>query len=134
MAVADPSWRAAVRRYLSERVGQSICIGELVAEIGLTIPLHHATRTWANGHQKNQAEAVGPIQMRRFTLVRDLRYYPLLWIPGRRDVTDYTSIVPLAKPCRHCQQLFFGREHYDHCSPSCATLARWALPRRESVQ
>jgi len=107
-----------------------------MVEIGCTIPLHHATRTWANGHQGGQ-DAVGPIQLRRYCLVRDLRYYPLLWLPGRRDVTDFTSVVPLARPCAHCKQLYFGRETYSHCGPSCAVLARHAdrpLQRRESVQ
>lgn len=134
MAIADPHWRAANRRYLGERIGQRLCIRELMEAIGQTIPLHHATRTWANGHKSQ--DAVGPIQMRRFCLVRDLRYYPLLWLPGRRDVTDYTTVVPQARLCANCHQPFFGREVHDHCGPSCGTLARYAGPlqRRESVQ
>jgi len=120
MAETDPRWRTALWRYLGERIGEEVRVGELVELFADSIPLHHATRIWLSGCRGNRLD--GPLRMRRHCLTFSLRQYDLVWRPARgrrRPIADSDIVIPQARACIRCGTPFFATRQTVNCGRSC---------------
>jgi hypothetical protein len=132
--VINENWRSDLRRYLRTVIGKPVFVGDLYAEIGRTIPLHHATRIWSR-----RGKELGSFDQMRFAcLVHTLALYYLKWDPPTRQshpITEDHMFIALGTVCPNCGTVFVRQKNGRRCKTyACSTTCARKLRFNPTVE
>jgi hypothetical protein len=125
-------WRADLRRFLAERVGQDLSAADLFDKFGAEMPLHHATRIFMmrrkglgiTPHEKMRWEAFSATLR-----VMNVRFEPRLSHTSR--LIRATRVIPQTIACKGCGRPFFSYLDTRTCSRKCS-IRLWRRIKAEA--
>jgi Protein of unknown function (DUF3102) len=113
-------WRAALRRFFTERIGQELSVGELYDRVGSKMPLHHATRDWVT--HGGEIGAASHDDMRWQTFSAEVRLFNLRFDPPISRMSPLrktTKVTVLTVDCKGCGRSFISHRDVQYCGAKC---------------
>jgi hypothetical protein len=119
-------WRPGLRRFLAERIGQELSVGDLFDRFGAGMPLHHATRLWT---VRGRELGTTPHELMRWeaflATLRQLRVRFEPPISGHAPTGKTTRVIAETIVCSGCGRAFFSYVQTRTCSQTCGASLRW---------
>jgi hypothetical protein len=128
------NWRAALRAFIAERIGQELIVGDLFDRFGANMPLHHATRMWCAGGNAKITDTTTPAAMRWRAFSQHIRELNTHFEPplnAKSLLRPETIVIGETKACPTCGQEFFSRRGVRFCGHICGTRSK---ARRRAVR